>query len=89
MQPPKIKKLFAVDIETGRLVSLFNPRRHHWSEHFIWSADKLRIIPQTAIGRATAQLLELKRERILRIRAADVSVHRHPPEDDPIQQDKD
>jgi len=39
----------------------------------------------TAIGRATAALLEFNRERALLIRSADVSVNRHPPEGDPIQ----
>lgn len=75
----------AVDGETGESIPLFNPRQHRWSEHFIWSADGLRILPQTAIGRVTVDLLELNRERILYIRSADVSVNRHPPADDPIQ----
>jgi 5-methylcytosine-specific restriction endonuclease McrA len=85
----KSDKQFAVDPETGQTVPLFNPREHQWSDHFIWSADGFRIIPRTAIGRATATLLELNRERVRRIRAADVSVHRHPPEDDPIQTHQD
>jgi hypothetical protein len=75
----------ALDFLSGQLVPLFNPRLHRWADHFIWSADGLRIVPLTAIGRATAALLELNRERVLRIRAADISVHRHPPINDPIQ----
>lgn len=81
----KSNKLVALDAQTGQTLTLFNPRFHSWAEHFIWSSDGLRIVPLTATGRATADLLELNRERILRIRAADVSVHRHPPEGDPIQ----
>lgn len=81
----KSNKQFAVDIETGQIPALFHPRLHLWSERFIWSADGLQIIPLTATGRATVELLELNRERVLRIRSADVSVHRHPPEGDPIQ----
>jgi HNH endonuclease len=81
----KSNKQFAVDPETGQTVPLFNPRDHQWKDHFIWSADGLHIIPQTEIARATAALLDLNRDRVLRIRASDVSVHRHPPEDDPIQ----
>jgi 5-methylcytosine-specific restriction endonuclease McrA len=81
----KSNKQSALDRETGIIVPLFNPRVHAWAEHFIWSADGLQILPLTAIGRATVELLALNRERILRIRAADVSVNRHPPEGDPIQ----
>lgn len=76
----------ATDSETGQTVPLFNPRLHNWSEHFIWSADGLHIVPVTRIGQVTSSLLELNRERILRIRAADLSVDRHPPHDDPIQE---
>ncbi len=81
----KSNKQVALDTKTGQALALFNPRIHPWAEHFIWSSDGMRIIPLTPIGHATAELLELNRERILRIRAADVSVHRHPPEGDPIQ----
>jgi len=82
----KSDKRSGVDLETGQTVPLFNPRLHNWSEHFIWSTDGLRIISLTNIGRVTSSWLELNRERILRIRAADVSVARHPPSDDPIQE---
>ncbi len=81
----KSAKQTALDLASSQTVQLFNPRIHNWKEHFIWSADGLRIIPLTAIGRATEALLELNRERILAIRAADVAVDRHPPADDPIQ----
>jgi hypothetical protein len=78
----KSDKIEAVDPETGESAPLFNPRRHVWKEHFAWSDDGLRLVPQTAIGRATEVLLELNRERILLIRAADVAVNRHPPIED-------
>ena len=81
----KSDKQSGVDPVTGQVVPLFNPRVQQWWEHFIWSADGLRIVPLTAIGRATVELLELNRERVLRIRAADVQVRRHPPEGDPVQ----
>lgn len=82
----KSDKQSAFEAETGETVPLFNPRKHNWSDHFIWSPDGVRIAPQTAIGRVTVSLLELNRERILFIRAADVNVGRHPPADDPIQE---
>lgn len=81
----KFNKLYTIDPATGIAVPLFNPRQHNWADHFIWSADGLRIIPLTATGRATVELLELNRDRILLIRSADVSVNRHPPVNDPIQ----
>jgi hypothetical protein len=66
-------------------VLLFNPRRMLWAEHFIWSADGLRLLPQSEIGRVTIELLALNRARILRIRQDDVLVNRHPPGTDPRQ----
>jgi hypothetical protein len=81
----KSNKQAAIDNETGQSAALFNPRQHIWAEHFIWSSDGLCIIPLTAIGRATVDLLEFNRERIQRIRMADVTAGRHPPFDDPIQ----
>ena len=45
----------SVDPETKRIVPLFNPRTDHWSEHF--RAQSGRILPLTAVARATAALL--------------------------------
>jgi hypothetical protein len=44
-----------VDPETKRFVPLFNPRADQWSRHF--RAEGGRIIPLTAVARATAALL--------------------------------
>jgi HNH endonuclease len=82
----KSGKQKAIDAESGDEVFIFNPRKNHWADHFIWSVDGLRILPLTKIGRATSDLLEFNRERVLLIREADVSVNRHPPEDDPRQE---
>lgn len=82
----KSNKLRAIDDDSGRQVSLFNPRTDSWKEHFIWSADSLKIIGLTPIGRATITQLSLNRERIINIRVADREVGRHPPADDPIQE---
>ena len=70
---------------TQQTVSLFHPRKHAWNTHFVWSSDKLYVVGLTAIGQATIELLELNRERVLRIRAADIVATRHPPEDDNIR----
>jgi len=82
----KADRLQAVDPVSAELVALFHPRWHSWDEHFIWSANSLQIVRLTAIGRATIAALDLHRERVVHIRAADVLVHRHPPASDPRQQ---
>ena len=68
----------AIDPTAGEVVPLFNPRRHMWSEHFIWSTDGLHIIGLTPIGRATLATLGLNRERVINIRAADVASRTSP-----------
>ena len=75
----------AIDPETNTEVELFHPRKDVWSEHFIWSKDRLYIVASTAVGRATLIKLELNRERVIHIRAEDVLIGRHPPEGDPMQ----
>jgi hypothetical protein len=47
----------ATRTEDGRVIELFHPRRHQWSEHF--AMEGIRVMGQTAIGRATVRLLKL------------------------------
>lgn len=78
----KGSKTEAVDPETGKTVPLFNPRRHDWFEHFRWSDDGIRIIGQTAIGRATVQALHLSDDLdALEVRSYWVLAGWHPPEE--------
>ncbi|MGH7492769.1 MAG: HNH endonuclease [bacterium] len=49
--------LASVDPATGQIVQLYHPRRDRWRDHFQLSGTQ--IIPLTAIGRATIQLLQL------------------------------
>ena len=81
----KSDNVTAIDDQSGAEVPLFNPRSDSWQEHFIWSADGLRIIGLTPTGRATVAALAFNRERIINIRAADLEIGRHPPPSDPIQ----
>lgn len=74
----------APDPFSAEPVPLFDPRRDLWSDHFIWSADGVTILPLTPVGRATVSLLAVNNERALAIRLADLEVKRHPPEGDPI-----
>jgi hypothetical protein len=46
-----------IDPETGRVVPLFNPRRHKWARHFRWDGPEL--VGRTPAGRATVAVLEI------------------------------
>lgn len=53
----------SIDAETDEVVRLYHPRRDVWREHFVLSDAK--ILPLSAVGRVTANLLQLNRaERI-------------------------
>lgn len=47
----------SIDVVTGRLVGLFNPRLQRWSDHFRLEGG--RIVPFTEVGRVTEALLRL------------------------------
>jgi HNH endonuclease len=83
----KSNNLTGIDPQLKIETPLFNPRRDRWYDHFIWSVDQLYIVGLTATGRATVEALAMNRERVIHIRAADRDVGRHPPKDDPIQQE--
>ena len=85
----KAAKTTALDPQSNAAVPLFNPRQNAWSEHFIWSADKVLVIGLTPTGRATVAALDLNRARILNVRAADLVIGRHPPPGDPILEEND
>jgi hypothetical protein len=55
----KRDRIQAHDPRTGRMVRLFNPRTDHWDEHLRWSTTYTRLIPRTAIARATVVTLDL------------------------------
>ena len=74
----------ATDPVSGQPVPLFHPRTQAWDEHFAWSGDCLSLVGLTPQGRATVSALELNRERVIRLRSADYSIGRHPPEGDPV-----
>lgn len=78
----KYTKTHASDPQTGRLMSLFNPRRQRWSRHFTWSEDFVRIEGRTATGRATVVTLHMNRPELLNIRRLLLTVGEHPPRAD-------
>jgi hypothetical protein len=56
----------SVDPETQQTVRLFNPRTDRWPDHF--RAEGARLVPLTAVGRATAALLQFNRSDRLQAR---------------------
>ena len=59
--------LSSIDPVTSAITPLFNPRADIWPDHFLWSDAK--IIPLTAIGRATATLLRFNDPERINLRA--------------------
>ncbi|MEM8523218.1 MAG: HNH endonuclease signature motif containing protein [Bacteroidota bacterium] len=74
-------KTSAIDPVTKELVSLFNPRKHEWKEHFTWSDDYLQVIGITPIGRATVEILRLNRTGLINLRRLTILSGEHPPKD--------
>ncbi len=77
-----------IDSQTQQEVPLFNPRQQQWSEHFIWTADRTRILGTTPTGRATCNRLDVNDEYhangfIQTSRRIWVRVGLHPPKEDP------
>lgn len=62
----KQARLVATDPDSGDTVAIFNPRRDEWSDHFCWSSDGMKIVGQTAVGRATVAALRLNRSFLVR-----------------------
>lgn len=76
------------DPKTGKVVSLFNPRRARWAEHCIWDVAQLGIVGHTPTGRVTVEFLDLNDDRhegsVIRIRQRDLADGYHPLPDDHV-----
>ena len=75
----KSNKITATDPLTKEEVPLYNPRRHNWNDHFVWSDDFLDIIGLTPIGRASVELLRLNRVGLRNLRRLAKMAGEHPP----------
>ncbi len=75
----KWTKTAAIDPETGKMVSLFNPRKQKWQEHFTWSGDGTKIVGITPVGRATVIALKLNSGVAVTVRRNWVRAGWHPP----------
>lgn len=56
----------AVDVESGQLVRLFNPRQQNWADHFV--LEGVKIVPLTGTGRVTELVLQFNRPEQLTMR---------------------
>jgi hypothetical protein len=75
----KAQATAATDLETKKLVELFNPRQQRWIDHFDWIDEGARIKGKTPTGRATVQRLKMNIERIITARRIWVKAEAHPP----------
>jgi MinD superfamily P-loop ATPase len=76
----KHKAVDAIDLESGEIVPLFNPRVQKWYEHFEWLENGVLVHGLTAIGRATIERLKMNRTRIIIARQRWVKSGFHPPD---------
>lgn len=74
----KADRLQARDPLSGRLVTLFHPRKQDWSVHFRWSEDGKQIIGLTAAGRATIEALQMNNNLITNLCSLWVILKMHP-----------
>ena len=65
----RLRRIDAADPTTGLRVPLFNPRIDVWDEHFRWSANGLKILGKTPIGRATVRTLRFNRRGVSVLRS--------------------
>jgi len=68
----------SVDIETGRIERLFNPRTDSWAEHFC--VEDGRIVPRTPLGRVTEYLLQFNQPQSVQERRWLIEAGRYPSE---------
>jgi hypothetical protein len=68
-----------LDPDSGKVVSLFNPRNQKWKEHFTWNVNGAEIIGITDCGRATIEALRLNNNLAIIVRKNWVEAGWHPP----------
>ncbi|MEA1966844.1 MAG: HNH endonuclease, partial [Thermodesulfobacteriota bacterium] len=78
----KYNKTEEYDSVTGKISSLFNPRRQRWVDHFKWSDDFSLIIGMTPIGRVTIETLKFNRDGLVNLRKILYSTGDHPPDEE-------
>jgi hypothetical protein len=66
----------SIDLETGHVTLLFNPRRDNWNDHF--RLDGAGVIPLTPQGRVTEFLLDMNSPEQLTKRTELIALKRYP-----------
>ena len=66
----------SIDILTGGIVSLFNPRKQLWQDHFQLKGSE--ILQLTSVGRVTATLLKFNLPQRVEVRKALQETGRYP-----------
>ena len=64
----KYNKVEGADPLNHTLVSLFNPRKQRWAEHFVWSDDFTLLVGLTPTGRATIVTLQMNQQKMVNLR---------------------
>jgi len=68
------------DPRSRKLVPIFHPRKHLWSDHFVWTGS-FRLRGKTGTGRATIEALGMNRSAVIGIRQRLADLGRVPPEE--------
>ena len=74
----KSSNLSGRDVETGRIVVLFNPRRQRWRRHFAW--DGTRLVGLTPCGRATIAVMNINKSHRIELRELLMDAGLFPPD---------
>ncbi|MEA5620579.1 HNH endonuclease signature motif containing protein [Cronbergia sp. UHCC 0137] len=74
----KYNKTEGKDPVNGQLVSLYDPRKQKWQEHFAWNEDYTLVIGVTPTGRATVSELRLNRQGLVNLRQVLYAMGEHP-----------
>lgn len=77
----KAKATAALDPETDTMISLFNPRKQKWKDHFIWIDGGLRGKGLSTTGRATVLRLKMNLDRVVIARSYWIKTGNHPSSD--------
>ncbi|WP_337174928.1 HNH endonuclease [Paludisphaera sp.] len=67
-----------VDPDSGKIVPLYNPRRHKWSRHFRWDGPVM--VGLTPTGRATVRVLKINLDHRVGFRRELIEEGVFPPE---------
>ena len=72
----KSSDIASIDLETGKVLRLFHPRKDKWNKHFRLASG--RIAPLTGVGRVTEYLLQFNQPSAVETRQALMEAGRYP-----------